>query len=75
MLEAAHVITEILTEVIIAPDATEEAIAIISKRKNLRLLLAGQPARSTQRGPDCQNRRRRLCWCRAVTTPWSMTSR
>src|SRR5882672_10903183 len=39
--EAAHVITEILTEVIIAPDATEEAIAIISKRKNLRLLLAG----------------------------------
>jgi phosphoribosylaminoimidazolecarboxamide formyltransferase/IMP cyclohydrolase len=27
--------------VIIAPDATEEAIAIIAKRKNLRLLLAG----------------------------------
>ena len=26
---------------IIAPDATEEAIAIIAKRKNLRLLLAG----------------------------------
>jgi phosphoribosylaminoimidazolecarboxamide formyltransferase / IMP cyclohydrolase len=39
--EAARVITEILTEVIIAPDATEEAIAIIAKRKNLRLLLAG----------------------------------
>src|SRR5712664_1943066 len=38
---AARVITEILTEVIIAPDATEEAIAIIAKRKNLRLLLAG----------------------------------
>ena len=39
--EAARVITEILTEVIIAPDATEEAIAIIAKKKNLRLLLAG----------------------------------
>jgi phosphoribosylaminoimidazolecarboxamide formyltransferase / IMP cyclohydrolase len=40
--EAARAITEILTEVIIAPDATEEAIAIVAKRRNLRLLLAGQ---------------------------------
>jgi phosphoribosylaminoimidazolecarboxamide formyltransferase/IMP cyclohydrolase len=39
--DAARVITEILTEVIIAPDATEEAIAIVAKRRNLRLLLAG----------------------------------
>jgi phosphoribosylaminoimidazolecarboxamide formyltransferase / IMP cyclohydrolase len=39
--DTARVITEILTEVIIAPDATEEAIAIIAKRRNLRLLLAG----------------------------------
>src|ERR1700761_6247133 len=39
--ETAKVITEILTEVIIAPDATDEAIAIIAKRRNLRLLLAG----------------------------------
>src|ERR1700689_4847737 len=39
--EPARGITEILTEVIIAPDATEEAIAIIAKRRNLRLLLAG----------------------------------
>src|SRR3984885_12317206 len=39
--ETAKVITEILTEVIIAPDATEEAIAIIAKRRNLCLLLAG----------------------------------
>src|SRR6202167_2625053 len=38
--EAARAITEIFTEVIIAPEATEEAIAIISARKNLRLLLA-----------------------------------
>src|ERR1700737_4976021 len=39
--DAARAITEILTEVIIAPDATEDAIAIIAKRRNLRLLLAG----------------------------------
>jgi phosphoribosylaminoimidazolecarboxamide formyltransferase / IMP cyclohydrolase len=39
--EAARVITEIFTEVIIAPDATEEAIAIVAARRNLRLLLAG----------------------------------
>jgi phosphoribosylaminoimidazolecarboxamide formyltransferase / IMP cyclohydrolase len=39
--EAAHAITEIFTEVIIAPDATEEAIAIVATKKNLRLLLAG----------------------------------
>jgi len=40
--EAARAIIEIFTEVIIAPDATEEAIALIAARKNLRLLLAGQ---------------------------------
>jgi phosphoribosylaminoimidazolecarboxamide formyltransferase/IMP cyclohydrolase len=39
--EAARAITEIFTEVIIAPDATKEAIAIIGAKKNLRLLLAG----------------------------------
>ena len=39
--EAAKAITEIFTEVIIAPDATPEAIAIVGAKKNLRLLLAG----------------------------------
>jgi phosphoribosylaminoimidazolecarboxamide formyltransferase/IMP cyclohydrolase len=38
---AARAITEIFTEVIIAPDATEEAAAIVGAKKNLRLLLAG----------------------------------
>jgi phosphoribosylaminoimidazolecarboxamide formyltransferase / IMP cyclohydrolase len=38
---AARAITEIFTEVIIAPDASEEAIAIVGAKKNLRLLLAG----------------------------------
>jgi phosphoribosylaminoimidazolecarboxamide formyltransferase/IMP cyclohydrolase len=39
--DAARAITEIFTEVIIAPDATVEAIAIVGGKKNLRLLLAG----------------------------------
>ena len=39
--DAARAITEIFTEVIIAPEATEEAIAIVAARRNLRLLLAG----------------------------------
>jgi phosphoribosylaminoimidazolecarboxamide formyltransferase/IMP cyclohydrolase len=39
--EAAKAITEIFTEVIIAPDATDEAITIVAAKKNLRLLLAG----------------------------------
>jgi phosphoribosylaminoimidazolecarboxamide formyltransferase/IMP cyclohydrolase len=39
--EAARAITEIFTEVIIAPDATEDAIKIVGAKKNLRLLIAG----------------------------------
>jgi phosphoribosylaminoimidazolecarboxamide formyltransferase/IMP cyclohydrolase len=39
--EAAKAITGIFTEVIIAPDASEEAIKIVAAKKNLRLLLAG----------------------------------
>ena len=39
--EAARAIVEIFTEVIIAPDASDQAIAIVAAKKNLRLLLAG----------------------------------
>jgi phosphoribosylaminoimidazolecarboxamide formyltransferase/IMP cyclohydrolase len=39
--EAARAITEIFTEVIIAPQASEEAIAIVGAKKNLRLLVTG----------------------------------
>jgi phosphoribosylaminoimidazolecarboxamide formyltransferase/IMP cyclohydrolase len=39
--DAAREIVKIFTEVIIAPDASEEARAIIAGKKNLRLLLAG----------------------------------
>src|SRR6202165_3951931 len=39
--DTARAIIGIFTEVIIAPDATDEAIAIVATKRNLRLLLAG----------------------------------
>jgi phosphoribosylaminoimidazolecarboxamide formyltransferase / IMP cyclohydrolase len=38
---AARKIVEIFTEVVIAPEADDEAIAVFAEKKNLRLLLAG----------------------------------
>ena len=38
---AAEAMIEIFTEVIIAPDADDDAIAVIAQKKNLRLLLTG----------------------------------
>jgi phosphoribosylaminoimidazolecarboxamide formyltransferase / IMP cyclohydrolase len=38
---AAEEITKVFTEVVIAPDATQEAQAIFASKKNLRLLLTG----------------------------------
>ncbi|WP_265528244.1 bifunctional phosphoribosylaminoimidazolecarboxamide formyltransferase/IMP cyclohydrolase [Sphingomicrobium marinum] len=49
--ETAEAIAEIFTEVVIAPDADEAAMAALSKKKNLRLLLTGDlpdPARPGQ---------------------------
>jgi len=48
----AEAITEIFTEVVVAPDADAEAKAVFAKKKNLRLLLTGQlpdPSRGSQR--------------------------
>jgi phosphoribosylaminoimidazolecarboxamide formyltransferase / IMP cyclohydrolase len=39
--DAARAMTGIFTEVIIAPDVTEEAAAIVAAKKNLRLLVTG----------------------------------
>src|SRR5690606_21153683 len=39
--EAAEEIVKIFTEVIIAPAATDEAAAIVARKKNLRLLVTG----------------------------------
>src|SRR3954469_22878885 len=47
----AEAITEIFTEVVVAPDADEEVEAIFARKKNLRLLLTGDlpdPARPGQ---------------------------
>jgi len=37
--ETAEAVTEIFTEVVVAPGASEEALAIFARKKNLRLLL------------------------------------
>ncbi len=58
--ESAKAITEIFTEVIIAPDATEEAIAIVGAKKNLRLLIAGGLAGSARRRPHGEVGGRRI---------------
>ncbi len=49
--ETAQAITEIFTEVVVAPDADDDAKAIFARKKNLRLLLTGElpdPARPGQ---------------------------
>ena len=51
-------ITEMFTEVIIAPDASDEAMAIVAGKKNLRLLIAGGLP-DPRSGPHRENRRRR----------------
>jgi phosphoribosylaminoimidazolecarboxamide formyltransferase/IMP cyclohydrolase len=47
--DTAEAISAIFTEVVAAPDASEDAIALFAKKKNLRLILTGDlpdPARS-----------------------------
>jgi phosphoribosylaminoimidazolecarboxamide formyltransferase/IMP cyclohydrolase len=47
----AEAITQIFTEVVVAPDADDEAKAIFARKKNLRLMLTGElpdPARGGQ---------------------------
>ena len=56
----ARAITDIFTEVVIAPDATPEAKAIFAAKKNLRLLLDRRPARSARARADVPLARRRL---------------
>jgi phosphoribosylaminoimidazolecarboxamide formyltransferase/IMP cyclohydrolase len=46
----AAAIVEIFTEVVIAPEADEEAIRIFAKKKNLRLLISGGLANPTEAG-------------------------
>ena len=71
--EAARAITEIFTEVIIAPDASEEAIAIVGAKKNLRLLVTGGLPDPRAAGIDRANRSPAACWCSRATMPSSTT--
>ncbi|TCD13853.1 bifunctional phosphoribosylaminoimidazolecarboxamide formyltransferase/IMP cyclohydrolase [Oricola cellulosilytica] len=48
--EAARHIVRIFTEVIIAPDVTEEAAAMVAAKKNLRLLVTGGLADPREKG-------------------------
>jgi len=48
--QTANQMVNILTEVIIAPDASSEAMEIIAKKKNLRLLLTGALADANSPG-------------------------
>jgi phosphoribosylaminoimidazolecarboxamide formyltransferase/IMP cyclohydrolase len=48
--ETAKKIVEVFTEVIIAPTATDEAIAIVAAKKNLRLLVTGGLANPRSKG-------------------------
>jgi phosphoribosylaminoimidazolecarboxamide formyltransferase/IMP cyclohydrolase len=43
---AARALTEIFTEVVIAPDYDENALAVLRVKKNLRVLRAGEPERA-----------------------------
>ncbi|MCC7427437.1 MAG: bifunctional phosphoribosylaminoimidazolecarboxamide formyltransferase/IMP cyclohydrolase [Alphaproteobacteria bacterium] len=52
---AAEKIAAIFTEVIIAPDATPEAQAILARKKNLRLLLAGGLPDPAAPGVTCKS--------------------
>ena len=58
--DAAREIVKIFTEVIIAPDASDEAKAILAEKKNLRLLLAGGLPDPKARGLDLPLARRRF---------------
>ena len=48
--ETARAVVEIFTEVIIAPAASDDAVAIVAAKKNLRLLIAGGMPDPRERG-------------------------
>jgi len=65
--DTARVITEILTEVIIAPVRPRRPSAIIAEAAHLRLLLAGSLPIPRAAGLTAKNRRRWLAGARAAT--------
>jgi phosphoribosylaminoimidazolecarboxamide formyltransferase/IMP cyclohydrolase len=61
----AKAITGIFTEVVVAPDADEEALALFAARKNLRLLLSGELPDPARTGLDAKS----------ITGGWLVQSR
>jgi phosphoribosylaminoimidazolecarboxamide formyltransferase/IMP cyclohydrolase len=61
----AEEIVKIFTEVVIAPDATDEARAIFAAKKNLRLLTTG-PCRTRRPRGWRSSRWRAAFWCRTA---------
>ena len=53
--KTARAITGIFTEVVVAPDADEEAIALFAAKKNLRLLLTGDLPDPARRGLNAKS--------------------
>ena len=53
--EAAKAMVEIFTEVIVAPDASEDAKSVLSAKKNLRLILTGGLADARSAGLAVRN--------------------
>jgi phosphoribosylaminoimidazolecarboxamide formyltransferase/IMP cyclohydrolase len=53
--EAASLITGIFTEVVVAPDADEEAIRLFAAKPNLRLLLTGRLGDPARRDPTLRS--------------------
>ena len=72
---AARKIVEIFTEVIIAPEADDEALAIVAAKKNLRLLIAGALPDPRAADAHCRARSPAASWCRTATTARSKRPR
>ena len=64
---AAEEIVKIFTEVIIAPGADEEALAMFAAKKNLRLLVTGGLADRAGGRAVRSSRSRAACWCSRAT--------
>ena len=71
--EAARAITEIFTEVIIAPDATRGGDRDRRRQEEPAPAARRRRARSARAGHDRRSRSPAGCWCSRATTPWSTT--
>ena len=66
-------ITEIFTEVIIAPDAERGGDRDRRREEEPAAAARRRPARSARRRPDGEDRSPAACWCSRATTRWSTT--